>query len=414
MSRRGTLLIDLDDTLLINPTATFLPPFMRGMLKTLAPLGTQNAVGQAFLSASKIMLANVDPLVTLGEAFLQHFSKETGVAPDQLEVLTRSFYSGSYRSLREHVSPMPGAVEFVGWALADGWDIAIATNPLYPLEGIQQRLEWAGFDPEYQHEFRWITSLERSHFAKPHPAYYCEILAHLGWPEGPVVMVGNDPELDAAPTAQLGLANFLYNPDVVAGDSHLEARASQGGFDQLKHWLSTGNRARLAWSNDNRLMTIAGLRSTPAVLDSISRPLEDPIWRLQPRPNAWSLAELVHHLWQVDERVNLERIDHFSAVVNPFIAATDTDSWSIELPLGQNGADILNQWGNTRLQLLKRLNQLNDKQWAAQARHAIFGPTSLGDLMAISADHDRLHVRQALRWVQQFSENSVSLAPKSG
>jgi hypothetical protein len=40
------------------------------------------------------------------------------------------------------------------------------------------------------------------------------------------------------------------------------------------------------------------------------------------------------------------------------------------------------------------LEQLSPADWERTARHAIFGPTHLRELIAITAGHDQLHVRQ--------------------
>jgi len=39
-------------------------------------------------------------------------------------------------------------------------------------------------------------------------------------------------------------------------------------------------------------------------------------------------------------------------------------------------------------------------EWDRPARHAIFGPTSLQELVGFMAEHDRLHVRQAFEAIR--------------
>ena len=71
----------------------------------------------------------------------------------------------------------------------------IATNPLFPRTAIYQRLEWAGLPPD-KYPFSLIPSYETFHFAKPNPTYFAEFLTISGWPDGPMIMVGNDLEHD--------------------------------------------------------------------------------------------------------------------------------------------------------------------------------------------------------------------------
>jgi len=119
-------------------------------------------------------------------------------------------------------------VSFVEEALGRGYRLAIATSPLFPLTAIQQRLAWAGL-PVEKYPFAVVSSYETFHFAKPNPAYYAEMLARLGWPEGPVVMVGNELVNDVSPARQSGLPVFCIaeesiSPDDEAGFALLERR----------------------------------------------------------------------------------------------------------------------------------------------------------------------------------------------
>ncbi|MFB2351719.1 HAD family hydrolase, partial [Priestia megaterium] len=64
----------------------------------------------------------------------------------------------------------PEAVDFVDWAFAQGYTIAIATNPLFPRTAIEQRLAWAKL-PVDKYPFKIVSSYEGFHFAKPNPAF---------------------------------------------------------------------------------------------------------------------------------------------------------------------------------------------------------------------------------------------------
>ena len=60
----------------------------------------------------------------------------------------------------------------------------------------------------------------------------------------------------------------------------------------------------------------------------------------------------------------------------------------------QDGRDSLAQFTAVRKELLALLDGLQ-AEWNRLARHAIFGPTSLQELVGFMAGHDRLHVKQA-------------------
>ena len=54
-----------------------------------------------------------------------------------------------------------------------GYTLALATNPMFPREGIERRLDWAGHEAKL---FDHVTDYKNAHYAKPNPLYYREIL----------------------------------------------------------------------------------------------------------------------------------------------------------------------------------------------------------------------------------------------
>ena len=83
--------------------------------------------------------------------------------------------------------------------------MVIATIATFPLKAIQHRLRWAGLPAE---KYALVTSYESMHFAKETVAYYPEVLAQLGWPDDPAVMVGDDFGREVKPTRAAGLPVF--------------------------------------------------------------------------------------------------------------------------------------------------------------------------------------------------------------
>jgi len=81
---------------------------------------------------------------------------------------------------------------------------------------------------------------------------------------------------------------------------------------------------------------------------------------------------------------------------NPFINAEVTDRWVEDRDYAnQDGRDALMQFTDHRKSLLQILDSL-DSGWNRPARHAIFGPTSVRELVRFIGEHDQAHVRQAL------------------
>ncbi len=59
----------------------------------------------------------------------------------------------------------------------DGWQIVLATQPIYPEQAVRVRLAWCGVESM---PWRFMTTMEKMHFCKPQVEYYREIVALVG------------------------------------------------------------------------------------------------------------------------------------------------------------------------------------------------------------------------------------------
>ncbi len=156
------------------------------------------------------MVENRLPDRTLKETFESVFYPLTGADPVMFQELADGFYETIFPSLNKYTAPIPEARDLVRRAQGRGYQLAIATNPLFPRQAIDHRLSWANL-PSSEFRFDLVTSYESFHFSKPDPAFLAEVMGRLGWPEGPVVVVGDDCERDINPAGKLGLAAYCVN-----------------------------------------------------------------------------------------------------------------------------------------------------------------------------------------------------------
>jgi FMN phosphatase YigB (HAD superfamily) len=389
-----TLLIDLDDTLLDNNIDTFLPAYLQALSRELAIFAEPKRLIDTLIAATGKMVKNTRPDCTLQEVFEGAFYPALGLKISAVQSAIEKFYSEVFPTLKKLTRSRPEAIRMVEQAFERGYHLVIATNPLFPLTANLQRLEWAGL-PADQYPFTLVTSFENFHFAKPQPAFYAEILARLGWPEGPVVTVGDDLHRDIAASRKLGLAAFwLAEPGTTPPDGP-EAPTASGSLADLIPWMENAPAPVLQPDYTAVSAMLAVLRSTPAVLDILSRDLPSEAWTKRPGPDEWSATEILCHLRDVEKEVNLPRIQLLLEQNNPFLAGKDTDPWAEQRQyIRQNGMQALHKFTASRLELLDLLEALQPEDWNKPARHAIFGPTRLAELMGINAGHDRLHVRQ--------------------
>jgi FMN phosphatase YigB (HAD superfamily) len=198
-----TILFDLDGTLLHNDMDEFLPPYLEMLSARVAHLLPPRQFIAHLMAATQIMMAN-DGRATNEEVFAQAFFPLLGHSRDEVEPIFVDFYTNDYPNLKKYTSPKPEARQVVQQAFDQGYDLVIATNPLFPAIATLQRLEWAGIA---DFPYKLVTSYENSCATKPNLLYFEQILDTVGHPADAALVVG-DEDMDMV-AAHLGCATFL-------------------------------------------------------------------------------------------------------------------------------------------------------------------------------------------------------------
>jgi len=229
------ILFDLDDTLLGNDMDRFLKAYFGLLAPHVAAYVPPEKFIPALLAATRTMVENTDPGVTNQQAFVADFFPRIGLTMDELMPVFDDFYATQFGKLRSHTRCLPAARSIVQAAFGAGYDVVIATNPLFPETAIRQRLAWAGVA---EFPFKLVTSYETMHFSKPHTEYYLEIAGRIGRQPGECVMVGDDRENDIAPAMRAGLRVYWINTNAdLLPESDSCARGTLADFGR---WLTEG------------------------------------------------------------------------------------------------------------------------------------------------------------------------------
>lgn len=201
------ILFDLDGTLLDIDLEGFLRAYF-GLLgpaiERFSGLAAPDAIA-AVMSGTEAMCGS-HPGVSNREVFNTAFHRASGVDLTEetaVEALA-TFYEEEFPALRAQHGPRAGSVDATSAATDAGVSVAIATNPIFPLEAVIERMRWAGLEAE---RFDLITSYETSEACKPLPLYYRRIASSLGVEPAECLMVGDDPVLDLA-AADVGMRTF--------------------------------------------------------------------------------------------------------------------------------------------------------------------------------------------------------------
>ena len=386
-----TLLLDLDDTLLNTNMDTFVPAYFQALAKYLTPHIAPEIMFRALLSGTSRMNESVDFSNTLEEVFSADFYDRINSPRSELESAIENFYDKVFPTLSGLTSQKPEAKPFVDWAFAQGFRIAIATDPLLPRKATYHRLRWAGFDPE---QFEIVSTFDHFHFSKTYPAYYAEVLGRMGWPDGPVLMVGNDMDRDILPARRLGLTTYHIDDGAAAGSG--PDAGARGKLQDLPLWLDSTDPASLIPSFKTMESLLGILSATPAALNGLMRGLDSTAWTHEPSADDWSLTELVCHMRDTEREIHHMQIKVFTEQAEPFIPRPDTSVWASQRDYRhENGVSALREFNDARRETLALLKNIAKEDWGRKARHAIFGPTNFLEVISFMADHDRMHIQQA-------------------
>lgn len=208
-----TILFDLDGTLLPIDTDRFVAGYMKALSAHVGHLVPPAKLVEQIMASTYAMISDTSPERTNAQVFAADFFPKVGHSEEALLPVFDEFYLTKFPALRSTCPGLPGiGREVVQTALDQGYEIALATNPLFPREAIEERMRWVGVQ-----DFPWrlVTVYEEMHACKPQPAYYREVLAKLGREPGECLMVGNDVEEDGM-AAKVGIPLFFVTDFLIS------------------------------------------------------------------------------------------------------------------------------------------------------------------------------------------------------
>lgn len=216
-------MFDLDGTLLPVGQGFFLNNYPEAAAPYFKDIIEAGAFKKALLKATLDMVNNLDPALPNLRAFQIAFEPRVGQDWNRLWPIFEKFYDEGFPKLKELVPECRISRKVVTKCLAQGWEIVLATNPVFPERAIKERMKWCGIDDL---PWKFITTIEKMHFCKPHVQYYQEIADHLGLEPGRTVMVGNDMQEDMV-ASKLGIKTILV-------EDYLLDRREQDGLPSFK------------------------------------------------------------------------------------------------------------------------------------------------------------------------------------
>ncbi len=227
------VLFDLDGTLLPMDQDLFIKKYLMRISSYLSKYGYDaSKLAKNIMKGTYAMIKN-DGALANEKVFWRAFEEIYGEGViDDMKYFDK-FYVEQFDGLSEYCGFNAEAKQTVEYAKGMGLRTVLATNPVFPEIATHKRMSWAGFVPE---DFELCTTYENSHYCKPYPAYYGEILEKLGLSPEECLMVGNDVRDDMT-AGMLGMKVFLLTDCLINSENKDIEKYPRGDFSALKKYL---------------------------------------------------------------------------------------------------------------------------------------------------------------------------------
>lgn len=206
----NTFLFDLDGTLLSMDMKLFEKLYFSSISEKLSDLIEPKELINNIWASTNAMIQNLE-YKTNEEVFMGDFQKRI---EGDLEIYKERFnryYDTDFIKTRAAVLENKLIIKSVKILKEKGYKTVVATNPIFPMKAIEQRIRWAGFEPD---DFEYISNYENNHYCKPQLQFYDEILRDINKDASECIMVGNDVQEDLV-AGKMGIKTFLIKNHLI-------------------------------------------------------------------------------------------------------------------------------------------------------------------------------------------------------
>ncbi len=230
-----TILFDLDGTLLPMNQENFIKGYFKLLAEKMASHGYDpQTIAQNVWIATKEMVKN-NGLTNNETAFWKKFEEIYGPRVVSDRKIFDEFYSNEFSKIKELCGTNPIIPKVVYQIKNMGYNIALATNPVFPKVATVSRIRWAGFKPS---DFEIYTTYENIGYCKPNPEYYAEVAKRLGVPTNQCLMVGNDVTEDMV-AEKTGMQVFLLTDNIANKENKDISQYNKGNFEDLLEYIKS-------------------------------------------------------------------------------------------------------------------------------------------------------------------------------
>lgn len=228
------ILFDLDGTLLPMDQEQFIKGYFKTLSETLAPYGYDSkALIQGVMNGVDAMVKN-NGKQTNEAVFWQFFAKQFERPVINDISIFDAYYQTKFNTLQSICGFNPAAKMVLEWVKQNGYQVVLATNPIFPKVATSNRIRWAGLNFS---DFIYVTSYENIGFCKPNPAYYLNIANKIGCKPEECLMIGNDVKEDMV-AREIGMHVFLLTDCLINTEQKDIYTYPHGDFEILMNYLN--------------------------------------------------------------------------------------------------------------------------------------------------------------------------------
>ncbi len=204
MKNINTILFDLDGTLLSIGMKDFETIYYKSLSESFKEIIPPENFMKILYGSVMSMVKNTE-YRTNEEVFRDTLRSYVKDDLDTYTEMFKSYYKNEFHVLKEAVLDHTEMQEATKLLKNKGYELVIATNPLFPKEAIDERIKWSGVD---RNDFSYVSYFEKNHYCKPNIQYYEEILENINKAPDECIMVGND-VLEDLIAGKLGITTYL-------------------------------------------------------------------------------------------------------------------------------------------------------------------------------------------------------------
>lgn len=224
---------DLDGTLLPMDMQEFTNGYFELLTKKAKGYDKDDLI-KTIWGGTKAMVEN-DGKKTNEDVFWKFYEGVYGTEKLKDKSIFDNFYLNDFKKTKAFCGENKLAKDIVDFCCSMGLKVVLATNPIFPLDGMVTRLNFIGLDED---DFDYISSYENSHYSKPNPKYFTEILKKLKLSADEVLFFGNDEVEDGVPAESLGMKFYLVGDNIIR-DKDAEHNFTTLPYDKVISAITT-------------------------------------------------------------------------------------------------------------------------------------------------------------------------------